>query len=164
MISYEKVRESLRSTTLGLAIYHLVMLILGILGIVFLLSALFMFKNEFNQAIQDSGAPELQFLSIFVIASSVISLFMEALLTFLNFKNAKLLRNEQTPKPTAYYIGITYVSIGLIFGIYNSLTVEGANVIGLIIPISALAAYGYAIYKYSIYKGKDNQGSEDIFQ
>lgn len=166
MISYEKVRESLRSTTFGLAIYHTVILglivVMFILGVVMAASAL---KNG-NQVLPPEVAAEMTnagqtalagigVLAIIIMVMSVLTVVSHIVLAIMHFKNAKKLQQGLVPKPWPYYLGLIIIALNTLADLGTAITAgTGVNVF-IIIPILVLSGYGYAIYQYSIYKQKD---------
>lgn len=166
MISYEKVRQSLRSTTFGLGVYHAISLALGLILVGFLIWASLSFKDEMAAATAELQEADIAGFSIFALVSSLFAIILNIVIMVLHFKNVKIIDRKEIPSPLAYYLGIGLT----VFNIISSLsqlpkgTPITASLMGLAIPFALLAAYAYATYKYNIYRHKDDDKIDGIVE
>lgn len=164
MISYEKVRQSLRSTTFGLAIYHLLGLVLTLIVFAFGIWFALTHKEELAQITAEMPQAEATPLSAFMGLYSILSLIVSIALMILHFSNVKKLDQKIVPSPLAYYLGLGHTIFGIILSFIAAPTYSNSNIasslIGNAIPTIALIAYAYATYKYNIYRHKDDDKAD----
>ncbi|EJN94940.1 hypothetical protein ACVRW7_07845 [Streptococcus ratti] len=146
MVSYEKVRQALRTSTIAVAVLNILSIILGLFGI---LSALSLRRAIQNGTIEQYklSAKELaaikQSITSTAIMITVVVVIINITIAVFCFINLSKLRQEQTVSSIPYYLGLAVSTFNIAyFLIFNQLAV-----LPLLIQAAYIVLYFYAIQK-----------------
>lgn len=146
MVSYEKVRQSLKSSTIAIAVLNILGLILGLLGILSVLSARRAMQNgtidQYKLSAEQLAALKQSITSTAVMIT-VVTLIINITIIVFCFINLSKLRQNQSVSSIPYYLGIALSTFNIVyFVIFNQL-----SVIPLLIQAAYIVLYFYAVQK-----------------
>lgn len=146
MVSYEKVRQSLKSSTIAIAVLNILGLILGLLGILSVLSARRAMQNgtidQYKLSAEQLAALKQSITSTAVMIT-VVTLIINITIIVFCFINLSKLRQKQSVSSIPYYLGIALSTFNIVyFVIFNQL-----SVIPLLIQAAYIVLYFYAVQK-----------------
>lgn len=159
MISYEQVRQALRTSTITIIIINAISMVItlfGLAGIFFLKSQLD--KPEFRAQF---SAEQLRLFEVgispFTIFMSVISLGLVVLTTVLCGFNLSKIKQGTTVSYVPYIIGIVLYLISIISQLFSQI-----ELVSMAIVLAELALYGFAFYKAKTLNEKDKDKTQSI--
>lgn len=146
MVSYEKVRQSLKSSTIAIAVLNILGLILGLLGILSVLSARRAMQNgtidQYKLSAEQLAALKQSITSTAVMIT-VVTLIINITIIVFCFINLSKLKQNQSVSSIPYYLGIALSTFNIVyFVIFNQL-----SVIPLLIQAAYIVLYFYAVQK-----------------
>ena len=155
MVSYEKIRQSLRSWTLFIAWVNVLAVLAKIFSIIsyfMLVNSLDTLKSTYDADVYQSIEASTNVWNLIII---VVALIVNIVVAFLAFKNLPKIK-EDTPSLMPYRIALIYTVV------YNAASIILAvilgstlSVINFILPVIFLGLYGYAYYKAQLLLEKD---------
>ena len=161
MISYEKVRQSLRSWTLIIAWLNVVAIpvkCFSIFSFFLLRNNLDTLKTTYNAETYKAVVASTHIGNFLLIILGIIA---NVLISFLAFKNLAKIK-EDTPTQLPYLIGIGYTIIAnLISIVLNSSLGVTLSIYSFLTPLVFLALYGYAYYQANKLLDKDEESNEE---
>ncbi|MCB2832811.1 hypothetical protein [Streptococcus dysgalactiae] len=158
MISYEKVRQALKTSTIAIIILNglgVVLSLMGFAGIFYLQSQL---KNEeFRSQFTAEQLAQMQStMTPFMIFLSVLNVL--AIITIIVFcaQNLSKLKQGLTVSYIPYILGLILSVTGLVSQFTTSL-----SMVGTILILAQAALYGFAFYKAKTLNEKDTDIDQD---
>ncbi|MDV5973517.1 hypothetical protein FMV2238Y02_08510 [Streptococcus canis] len=158
MISYEKVRQALKTSTVAIIILNAIGIILsliGFAGIFFLQNQL---KNEeFRAQLTTEQLAQLQSsMTPFMIFLSVLNVLAIVAIIIFCAQNLSKLKQGLTVSYVPYILGLILVVVSLVSQFSTAF-----SVIGLVLTLAQAALYGFAFYKAKTLNEKDNDTDQD---
>lgn len=147
MVSYEKIRQSLRSWTLFIAWVN----VLAVLAKIFSIISYFILVNSLDQLKTLYDADTYQTIvasaSIWNVIILILALLANIVIAFLAFRNLPSIK-EDNPSLTPYRLGLAYTIVYNVASIIFVLLIGGTfTLITFLLPIVFLALYGYVYAK-----------------
>lgn len=158
MISYEKVRQALKTSTVAIIILNAIGIILslvGFAGIFFLQNQL---KNEeFRAQLTTEQLAQLQSsMTPFMIFLSVLNVLAIIAIIIFCAQNLSKLKQGLTVSYVPYILGLILVVISLVSQFSTAF-----SVIALVLTLAQAALYSFAFYKAKTLNEKDNDTDQD---
>ncbi|WP_057491288.1 hypothetical protein [Streptococcus orisasini] len=155
MVSYEKVRQSLKTSTIVIAVLNILSIILGLMGILSALSLRRAFQdgtiNKFHLSANQLTAIK-QSITSTAIMITIVALIVDITIVAFCFINLSKLKQEQTVSLIPYYLGIALSTANIAYIIiFNQIA---------LIPLLIQAAY-IVLYFYAIQKAKTLSEKEE---
>lgn len=147
MVSYEKIRQSLRSWTLFIAWVN----ILGVLAKIFSIISYFMLVNSLDTLKNTYDADVYQAIeastNVWNLIIFVVALIVNIVVAFLAFKNLPKIK-EDAPSLAPYRIALIYTVVYNVASIILAVILGSTlSVLTFLLPVIFLGLYGYAYYK-----------------
>lgn len=158
MISYEKVRQALKTSTIAIIILNglgVVLSLMGFAGIFYLQSQL---KNEaFRAQLTTEQLAQLQSsMTPFMIFLSVLNILAIIAIIIFCTQNLSKLKQGLTVSYIPYILGLILSVIGLVSQFTTTL-----SMVGIILILAQAALYGFAFYKAKTLNDKDTDTDQD---
>ncbi|RCW17126.1 hypothetical protein CAC02_04885 [Streptococcus gallolyticus] len=161
MVSYEKIRQSLRSWTLFIAWINA----LAVLGKVFAIISYVMLANNLNTFKEVYDAETYQTIAattnIWNLIIIIVALIANIAIAFLAFKNLSKIK-EDAPSLTPYRLGLIYTVVYNVAGIILAVVLGSTlSVTTFLLPVIFLALYGYVYAKAGQLLDKDEEENDE---
>lgn len=159
MISYEKVRQALKTSTIAIIILNglgVVLSLMGFAGIFYLQSQL---KNEAFRNLQLTTEQLAQLQSSmtpFMIFLSVLNVLAIIAIIVFCAQNLSKLKQGLTVSYIPYILGLILSVIGLVSQFTTTM-----SMVGTILILAQAALYGFAFYKAKTLNDKDTDTDQD---
>ncbi|HEQ9659575.1 TPA: hypothetical protein ACJ63G_000168 [Streptococcus pyogenes] len=158
MISYEKVRQALKTSTIAIIILNglgVVLSLMGFAGIFYLQSQL---KDEaFRAQLTTEQLAQLQSsMTPFMIFLSVLNILAIIAIIIFCTQNLSKLKQGLTVSYIPYILGLILSVIGLVSQFTTTLSMVGTSLI-----LAQAALYGFAFYKAKTLNDKDTDTDQD---
>ncbi len=128
MVSYEKVRQTLKTTTLAIAIFNIIFAGLGLISLPGLFAIRSMIDSGNTDALQmtsqqiDVLKESVTGVAIAIVFIGIIANIVIAVFCFINLSR---LKKEKLPTPLPYYIGIVLATASVIYTFIASTSMSG---------------------------------------
>lgn len=156
MISYEKVRQSLKTTNLVIILLNAIITIFALAGIVMIAAIL---GNESLTSEMDANSLEILKMSVtpFSLFISGLAIALNIAIILLLIKNQKRITTHQSINLLPYYLGFGLIVLNIVSNVLAQKS--GSLIWALVIQFIFLALYYFAFTKA---KTLNNQGAEII--
>ncbi|MGT2960827.1 hypothetical protein [Streptococcus caballi] len=154
MVSYEKIRQSLRSFTVLLQVIYFLTAIFGVLSVI----GVFLLKANINSEAYTSqySSQQLEILrqsiTPFAIFLLCVSLAASILIIVFNFINLSKIKKKDEISYLPFYLGAVLALINIV----SNLLTAKAQAIGLLIQIAILAINFYAFTRAKMLNEHDD--------
>ena len=154
MVSYEKIRQSLRSFTVLLQVIYFLTAIFGVLSVI----GVFLLKANINSEAYTSqySSQQLEILrqsiTPFAIFLLCVSLAASILIIVFNFINLSKIKKKDEISYLPFYLGAVLALINIV----SNLLTAKAQAIGLLIQIAILAINFYAFTRSKMLNEHDD--------
>lgn len=154
MVSYEKIRQSLRSFTVLLQVIYFLTAIFGVLSVI----GVFLLKANINSEAYTSqySSQQLEILrqsiTPFAIFLLCVSLAASILIIVFNFINLSKIKKKDEISYLPFYLGAMLALINIV----SNLLTAKAQAIGLLIQIAILAINFYAFTRAKMLNEHDD--------
>ncbi|MGT2924896.1 hypothetical protein ACVR0O_06865 [Streptococcus caviae] len=160
MVSYEKVRQALKTSTIAVAVLSILNIIGAILGLINVFSVLRAFKNgtidKYNLSAEQLESLK-QTISSTGIMIVIVSLIVHITITVFCFINLSKLKQEQSVSSIPYYLGIAVSTLNIILNIIYFSMFNKFSVYAFLIQAAYIVLYFYAIQKARTLAGKEEE-------
>lgn len=160
MISYEKVRQALRTSTIVIIILNIIGVLLSVIGFVAVLYVSTQFDNEeFRATLPPEQLSNLEngiLLGPFAIFIFVLSFIVLITIVGLSFRNLSKIKQQLPVSLVPYILGIVYCTFNFVNQFFSEYSLWA-----VIILLAQLALYGFALYKAKVLN--DGQKQNDLF-
>ncbi|MGT2933803.1 hypothetical protein [Streptococcus catagoni] len=149
MVSYEKVRQSLRTLNIVIIVLNAILAVLSIIGLVSI--ALVMNNEEAKAALDSATMASLeQLMTPFSIFISALSLSLTIAILVTTVMNQSKIKTKQEISYLPYYLGFALVTVNIITQLLSA-----PNIIGIAIQLAFLALYYFPYSKAKILNNKE---------
>ncbi|KHD46305.1 hypothetical protein ACVRZD_04260 [Streptococcus hongkongensis] len=157
MISYEKVRQSLKTLNIFIIVLNTILAILSVIGLVLMI--LFLGNDEFKSSIPTEKLAVIeQAMSPFAIFISVLSILLTIGIIVFCILNHKKIKNRLEISLLPYLLGFGLVTVNLI-----SILTAQPSIVAIVIQIIFLTLYYFAFSKAKTLNNKEtDDNSEEI--
>lgn len=151
MISYEKVRQSLKTLNIFIIVLNTIITIFSVIGLVSII--LFLGNDEFKAAMPaDKLAIMEQAMTPFAIFISALAILLTIAIIVLTFMNQKKIKSDQEISILPYLLGFGLVVVNLI-----SILLSQPTILSIVIQLVFLALYYFAFSKAKTLNDKENE-------
>ncbi|MGT2934505.1 hypothetical protein ACVR0P_01095 [Streptococcus castoreus] len=166
MISYEKVRQALKTSTIVIIILNAISIVLsliGFAGIFFLQSQL---KNEtFRSQFTTEQLAQLEAsLSPFMIFISVLNLIAIVVILVFCAQNLSNLKKKLVINYVPYILGLVLCIVGLATSLFLAPKTASSSslIFTVVLTLAQAALYGFAFYKAKTLNEKESDNDQTI--
>ncbi|MGT2888094.1 hypothetical protein N1495_08700 [Streptococcus didelphis] len=151
MISYEKVRQSLKTLNIVIIVLNAITVVFGLIGLV----SLFLVRD--NENLKATMTPEAyaaieKALTPFSLFMTIIALLMTAAILVFVFINQKNIRQNAEISYLPYYLGFGVVALNII-----SQLLVAPSILNILIQLAFVALYFFAFKKAKTLNEKEEE-------
>ncbi len=151
MISYEKVRQSLKTLNIFIIVLNTIITIFSVIGLSSII--LFLRNDEFKAAMPaDQLSIMEQTMTPFAIFISALAIILTIVIIVLAFLNQKKIKTNQKVSILPYLLGFGLVMVNLV-----SILLSQPTIISIVIQLIFLALYYFAFSKAKTLNNKEDE-------